>query len=65
MKANCISCQAIVNAENNPFLGKAITCSKCDARLEVIWLEPLELDWPADDYDYEDDYEKNSYDYQK
>ncbi|MBC8335648.1 MAG: lysine biosynthesis protein LysW [Anaerolineae bacterium] len=61
MKANCISCQEMVNAGNNPLLGKIITCPKCDARLEVVWLEPLELDWPTDEYDDDDDYSDEDY----
>jgi hypothetical protein len=34
-----------------------VTCSRCDAELEVVWLDPVELDWPfIDDYDDEEDY---------
>jgi lysine biosynthesis protein LysW len=64
MKANCISCQEVIDVGSNPALGESVICQKCTAHLEVIWLDPLELDWPADDYDYEDDYERNSYDHQ-
>ncbi len=60
MKANCISCQAMVDAGSHPRLGDILICPKCDARLEVIWLDPLELDWPADEY--EDDDEDEGYD---
>ena len=62
MKANCISCQEMVNVGNNPRLGDVVTCPKCDARLEVVWLEPLELDWPADEYEYDYDDDEGYYD---
>ena len=55
MKTNCVSCKELVDAGNDPGLGDKVSCSKCDARLEVIWLAPLELDWPADEYDDDDD----------
>ena len=58
MKANCVSCQEMVDAGRQPHLGDVVSCSKCDARLEVIWLDPLELDWPADDYDDYDDFDE-------
>ena len=58
MKASCVSCKEVVDVGNNPGLGDMVSCSKCDARLEVIWLAPLELDWPADEYDdYDEDEE--------
>ena len=56
MRANCISCQEMINLGTNPRLGDMVSCPKCDARLEVTWLSPLELDWPADeDIDGEDE----------
>ncbi len=55
MKANCISCQEMVNTGNHPRLGDIVACPKCDARLEVVWLDPLELDWPADEYEDDDE----------
>lgn len=55
MKANCISCQEMIDLGVNPRLGDLVSCPKCDARLEVTWLSPLELDWPADEYIDEDD----------
>jgi hypothetical protein len=26
-----------------------VTCKSCDTELEVVWLDPLELDWPMDE----------------
>ena len=62
MKANCISCQEMIDVGNNPALGESVTCQKCTACLEVIWLDPLELDWPAEEYASKDHYERNYYD---
>jgi len=36
-------------------MGSQVTCPECDAELEVVWLDPIELDWPFDDEDYDDD----------
>jgi lysine biosynthesis protein LysW len=33
----------------NPKMGQPVLCSACGARLEVVWLDPVELDWPFDD----------------
>ena len=63
MKANCISCQEMLDAGSNPALGESVICPKCTARLEVVWLNPLELDWPAKDYSFKDYYERNFYDH--
>ena len=61
MNTNCISCQETISTDSNLQLGSFVTCPKCDARLEIVWLAPVELDWPADEYDdddegYDDDY---------
>ncbi len=33
----------------NPKMGQTVRCSTCGAQLEVVWLDPVELDWPFDD----------------
>ena len=57
MKANCISCQEMITVGAHSQLGTFVICPKCDARLEVIWLAPLELDWPTEDFIHEDYFE--------
>jgi hypothetical protein len=39
-----------------------VTCKSCDTELEVVWLDPLELDWPMDEFEgeLEDDVELGS-----
>lgn len=67
--AECISCGSEIKFSNQPKMGQTVTCPECDAELEVVWLDPVELDWPFDDdeYDEDDDYdfddEDDEYDY--
>ena len=60
----CISCGAEIKIPGTPKMGLLVTCKSCDAELEVVWLDPLELDWPFDEDDYEEDdyyYEEDEY----
>jgi len=54
--ADCPSCGTQVTLSNNIRIGQHIMCGKCREVLEIIWLEPVELDWPfeADEDDDED-----------
>ena len=55
----CISCGAEIKISGQPKMGAQVICPDCDASLEVVWLDPVELDWPYDDDDeddYDDDY---------
>jgi len=61
MKANCISCQELFSVGNSPQLGNIVTCPKCDARLEIAWLDPLELDWPFEEYSDDEGYSDDDY----
>jgi len=38
-------------------MGQKVKCRSCDAELEVVWLEPLELDWAYDEDEFEDEYD--------
>ena len=50
-----------------PDLGHFVTCRECGTRLEVIYLDPIELDWADDDaygdqiYDDYEAYDDNNY----
>ncbi len=52
--AICPSCGEDIKLSGRPTLGQRVRCPHCDADLEVIDLEPLELDW----VDYEEDWEE-------
>jgi lysine biosynthesis protein LysW len=43
--AFCLDCGYAVNLGSRPVEDQVITCSNCGAQLEVISLDPLELDW--------------------
>jgi len=59
---NCISCDEEIRLRKPPKIGMLVTCSGCGAEFEVVWLDPLELDWPfIDDWDDEEDEEIYSY----
>lgn len=60
-KADCPACGAKVNVNAKPKMGQKVVCTACKADLEVVWLEPVELDFPFDENDYEDD-EDEDYD---
>jgi alpha-aminoadipate carrier protein LysW len=52
--AICPSCDKAVNLSGDPEIGQRITCPSCQTELEVIDVEPVELDWA---YDYDDDWD--------
>ncbi len=54
----CPDCDAKIAFNPVAKLGQKVTCPECSAELEVIGLDPLELDWVYDwewDEDEEDD----------
>jgi alpha-aminoadipate carrier protein LysW len=63
--AECPQCGFEINLGSQPKLGKLVTCKECGAELEVVWLDPLELDWPIDEDEYDeidsDDTEEEEY----
>ena len=44
----------MVEIGRKPRMGQFVRCFECDTRLQVVWLEPVELDWPEDEYGYDD-----------
>ncbi|KAA3643813.1 MAG: hypothetical protein DWQ07_16995 [Chloroflexi bacterium] len=57
----CPSCDSPIKVMKNPRIGQRIRCPHCDADLEVTWLDPIELDWFADDVYYEFDWSEDEY----
>lgn len=54
--ARCPECHSRIYFNRMPEWGHRVVCRECDARLEVVELIPLELDWADDDdddYDFE------------
>jgi alpha-aminoadipate/glutamate carrier protein LysW len=57
--AVCPECEAEIHVDEEVDKGDQLDCEECDARLEVVGLDPIELDLAADeedDYDEDDDY---------
>ncbi len=66
--ADCPSCGAKVRMQVKPKMGQKTTCLMCKAELEVVWLEPVELDWPYDEdedalEDLEEEYDEDDDDF--
>jgi alpha-aminoadipate carrier protein LysW len=59
--AICPDCDAEINLGADPRLGQKITCPNCEVELEVVSLDPLELNWDVSesedewDDDWDDD----------
>ena len=43
--ADCPDCGERISLGSRPREGQQLTCSECGALLEIISLQPLELDW--------------------
>lgn len=54
MVSDCVSCGEQINVGQKPTLGQEFKCPSCGDVMEVVWLDPVELDWPVDD---DDDFE--------
>jgi lysine biosynthesis protein LysW len=54
VKAECPACNTNVNLGGKPKMGQRLKCNSCGTELEVVWLDPVELDWPYDDDDFDD-----------
>jgi lysine biosynthesis protein LysW len=62
--AVCPSCGDTMRLTERPHLGERVTCPACQEALEIVELNPVELDWAFDDDDdYYDDYEEEEEDY--
>jgi lysine biosynthesis protein LysW len=53
--AVCPECEAEIHVNDDVDKGEIINCEGCEARLEVVGLDPIELDLAMEDE--EDDYE--------
>jgi lysine biosynthesis protein LysW len=51
----CPECEADVHVDTDTDKGDIVECDDCGAELEVVGLDPIELDLVEDDYFDEDD----------
>lgn len=61
--AACPECDADIHVDEEIDKGDFVDCDECEARLEVVGLDPIELDLAPDaddeeedDFDEDDDY---------
>ena len=60
--AVCPECEAEIHVDEDLDKGDPIRCEECDAKLEVVGLDPIELDLAIDDKEEADDLdEEDSY----
>ena len=52
----CPSCGEVVKVASSARIGSEVSCASCNTKLEVVWLDPIELDWPLDDEELEEEY---------
>ncbi len=53
--AICPSCDEDVRIMGRPRLGQIISCPRCGSKLEVVSVNPVELDWAFEDDELEED----------
>ena len=59
---NCPECEADVHVDIDSDKGDIVTCDECGTELEVVGLDPVELDIvEADDEDLGDDEDEDEY----
>ena len=57
--AVCPECDEEVYVDADSEQGDTVTCDECGAELEVVGLDPIELDlYEGGESDYDDDYEE-------
>jgi alpha-aminoadipate carrier protein LysW len=59
--AVCPECEAEIHVDEDVDKGEIITCEECEATLEVVGLDPIELDLAPEEE--EEDYEEDEDDY--
>lgn len=48
MDTVCVHCKERISLGPRPEIGQRVTCSACQACLEIISVNPIELDWAYD-----------------
>ncbi len=59
--AVCPECEAEIHVDEDVDKGETLTCEECEATLEVVGLDPIELDLAPEEED--EDYDEDEADY--
>jgi alpha-aminoadipate carrier protein LysW len=59
--ATCPECEAEIHVDEDVDKGETLHCEECEAKLEVVGLDPIELDTVMDAEDDDDDDEEDDY----
>ena len=59
----CPECEADVHVDTDADKGDIIVCEECGTELEVVGLDPVELDIVEEEEDEDEDYEEEEEDY--
>ena len=51
----CPECEADVHVDTDADKGEVVACEECGISLEVVGLDPVELDMVEEDYDDDED----------
>ena len=51
----CLACDEDVYVGRNPKVGNFVTCHNCYETFQIIDVEPVLIDWPYDEDDFDDD----------
>ena len=51
----CLICNEIIDVGGKPTLGVIVECKNCESVFEIIEVDPLTIDWPYYDDDFNDD----------
>ena len=58
--APCPDCGENITLRGPVRVGKEVTCPHCEAELEIVETEPVELDWAYDDVDEDENEDEDS-----
>ncbi|HEX8071681.1 MAG TPA: hypothetical protein VF546_17150 [Pyrinomonadaceae bacterium] len=57
----CPECEADVHVDTDADKGDMVSCEECGTDLEIVGLDPVELDIVEEDDDFEDEDEEEDY----
>ncbi|HEU4596906.1 MAG TPA: hypothetical protein VFS10_17365 [Pyrinomonadaceae bacterium] len=57
----CPECDADVHVDTDADKGDSVSCDECGTELEIVGLDPVELDIAEEDLDADDDDEEDEF----